>query len=186
MAILKKSEPFIVPSLAEANSVYGELLAKRIDLNSVMSGRVAEQRRLEKEIAADTSREVRPSIAALLGDAPGSKALNRKRLAEVNSEIKDIESAMRILEQRIKDAHTAANRDACAILKPEFDKRIAAMVNAMRVLDAAHRDFDDLCGAAEAEDIRVAHIAPKPFFLGGAREADRRIAAYIREAGYAV
>jgi hypothetical protein len=59
------------------------------------------------------------------------------------------------------------------------------MVDAMKALDAAHRDFDDLCQEMEAEDLQFGHLGPKPYFLGSAREDTRRIAAYLQEAGYA-
>ena len=144
MALLKKStEPFRAPSLADASPDYATQLAKRVELQDLQSVRIRERRALEKSIAEDTSREIRPSISALLGDAPGTKALSRRRLAEVQSELTDIDAALVVVEQRIRDAHAKANRSACQAARPEFAKRIGAMVEAMKTLDAAHREFND-------------------------------------------
>jgi hypothetical protein len=108
MALLGKkpaAEPFRVLGLAEADGNYAAQLTKRTELRDTQSAKIRESRALEKAIAEDTSREIRPSISELLGDAPGTKALNRRRLAEINKELSDIDAALKIVEQRIADAH---------------------------------------------------------------------------------
>ncbi|MCA0000927.1 MULTISPECIES: hypothetical protein [unclassified Mesorhizobium] len=179
-----------MPTLEECSDVYAVLKTKKAEINSGMSAAVAERRGLEKAIAADTSREVRPAIAELLGDAPSGKALSRKRVAELKQLEGDLEAAQRIVDQRISDAHTEASRAACAAVRPEFANRVVAMVEAMKVLDAAHQSFEDLCRDLEAEDIRYGTLGQmKPFFLGDAKDGSGRIANYLkeaREAGYAI
>jgi hypothetical protein len=186
MALLKKqtaAEPFHVPSLDEASKEYADLRAKQIELHNKLGEAERERIALRRAIAADTSREIPSAIAEILGDAPGNKASNRKRVAELSREIAHLEEAIRIVGQRIRDSFTDANRAACAAVKPEFDRLVAKMVDAMRVLDAAHRDFDDLCLEMDANELQYGHLGPRPHFLGNARDGVRRIAAYIKETG---
>jgi hypothetical protein len=194
MALLKKStsataEPFRVPSLADVDDVYAGLLTKRGELNDKSNELRQEKRALEKIIAADTSREVRPAIAELLGDAPGTKALNRKRLAEVRAEIADVESAQTVVEQRLRDAKGAASIAVCARVRPEYAKRVQAMVAAAKALDEAHRSYDELRYQFDVEDVSWMSLIPMtPAFLGASNEPDRRLARFVREAeeaGYA-
>ena len=57
------------------------------------------------------------------------------------------------------------------------------MVAAARALDAAHRDYDELRFALEAEDVAWGYLTPMtPAFLGSSNEPDRRIARFIRVA----
>jgi chromosome segregation ATPase len=178
----KANEPFRVPSLAEVDSGYAALLQKQAELTARQAELEREKRAVEKAIAADTS-EVKPEIAALLGDEPGSKALNRRRVAEIRSEIADIEQAVIVLRQRLADARGRASTAVVAASRMEYARRVKAMVEAMRALDAAHREYDDLRFQFEAEDIAWTSLVPMtPAFLGGANEPDRRIARFMREA----
>ncbi|TPL39233.1 hypothetical protein [Mesorhizobium sp. B2-4-8] len=185
----KPADAYRVPTLTECSDTYAGLRAKQADMNTEMSAVVAERRGLEKAIAADTSREISPTVAELLGDAPSGKALSRRRVGELKQREADLAAALRIVEQRITDAHIEASRAACAAIRPEFAKRVGVMVEAMKVLDAAHQSFEDLCRDLEAEDIRYGTLGQmKPFFLGDAKDGSGRIANYLkeaREAGYA-
>lgn len=185
----KPAEPFRVPSLAEVDETYAALLLKQAELTARQADLEREKRQLEKLIAADTSPDVRPAIAELLGDEPGSRALNRRRVAEIRKEIGDIETALQVLRQRISDARGRASTAVVAASRPEYAKRVKAMVEAMRALDEAHRHYDELRFQFEAEDIAWTSLIPMtPTFLGGSNEPDRRIARFVREAeaaGYA-
>lgn len=192
MAILKKTaaaEPYRVPSLAESDPDYAALIAKKAELLDKHAELTRERRTLEKAIAADTSREVRPSIAELLGDEPGTKALNRKRVADIIALLSDIDAAIRTVEQRLRDAKTKASVAVCAAARPEYTRRVRAMVAAAKLLDAAHREYDELRHQFDAEDVSWGSLVPMtPGFLGASNEADRRLARFIREAevaGYA-
>ncbi|KQZ99571.1 hypothetical protein ASD64_14665 [Mesorhizobium sp. Root157] len=188
MALLKKSapvasEPYRVPSLSEADGGYAALQVRRGELQDKQRELSTEQRALQKAIASDTSHEVRPSIAELLGDEPGTKAFNRKRLAKVNTDISDLDQALRVIDQRIRDARGAASRVVCASARPEYARRVRAMVAAMRTLDEAHKAYDELRWQLEAEDIAWTSLVPmSPVWLGSSNEADRRITRFIRDA----
>jgi hypothetical protein len=192
MALLKKAvaaEPYVVPSLAEVDEIYAGLLTKQGELNNKLSALRQEKRTLEKAIDTDKSREVKPSIAELLGDEPGTKALNRKRLAEVRAEIADVEMALTVVDQRIRDAKGPASTAVCAAVRPEYAKRVKAMVEAAKMLDEAHKSYDELRFQFEANDIAWTSLRPMtPAFLGASNEQDRRLARFVREAeeaGYA-
>ncbi|PBB84571.1 hypothetical protein [Mesorhizobium sp. WSM3876] len=186
MAIFKKpaeaAEPYHVPSLAECDDVYAGLLSKRGELNERLRALGAEERELEKAIAADPTPEVRPSVAALLGDGPTAKAANRKKLAELRTDKSDHEVALRAIEQRLRDAKTPAVRKAIALIKPEWDQRQRALCEALAVVDKAHRSLNDLAEDIDAEDIGSSHFGNRAHFLGDAR--DGHIARYLREVGH--
>ncbi|RLP21980.1 hypothetical protein [Mesorhizobium sp. YM1C-6-2] len=186
MALLKKNaaaEPYQVPTLAECDETYGTLVAKRGELHTAGGEARTARKAAERELAADTSREVRPGVAELLGDGPSAKALKRKAVAEAKQRESDIETALTVIEQRIRDARTAAVRAAVAKVRPEWDRRMKVLCDAFKVADAAHRDLWSLRQDLDAEDISPAHLGAWPFFLG--EPADGRIASFLKEAGYA-
>jgi hypothetical protein len=185
MALLKKAamaEPFRVPSLADVDETYGALVTRRSELNVKLSEAMQARRAAEKELAADTSREVRPGVAALLGDGESAKALKRRAAAEAKQAVSDIETALVEVERRLRDAKTAAVRSMIARVRPEWDKRTRELAETLKAAQAAHLRFEDLRLELEAEDVSSDYFGPRPFFLGDAK--DGRIANYLREAGY--
>lgn len=187
MALLKKSptEPFVVPSLADADPEgYGTLQAKQTELTERHTVAVREQRQAQAEFDAEPEPRVRPGVAELLGEGISPKVAKRERLRELKRLVADIEAAQTILRERLTQAHAVANRKALEIVRSEFRRRMDTMVAAMRALDEAHRDFDNLWRDLESEDIRPASLGPRPHFLGSSSEADRRIASFLKEAGH--
>ena len=180
----KANEPFHVPSLAEADpDGYGVLVAKRAEQHDLGGEARKAVRSAERELDADNSREIRPGVAELLGDSGSTKADKRVALAAARQQAADVDAALLVIEQRIRDAKTAALRRAIAIVRPEFDRRMQALCDALKAADSAHREFDELCQSLEHEDISVGHLGPRPHFLGAA--GDGRIAAFLKEAGHA-
>ncbi|MDX8521307.1 hypothetical protein RFN30_24070 [Mesorhizobium sp. VK23D] len=177
-----EAAPFRVPSLAECDDVYAGLLSRRAELNERLRELIAEGRQIEKLIEADPAPEVRPSIAALLGDGPTANAANRKRLAEVRTDKSDHEAALRAIESRIRDAKTPAVRQAIALVRPEWDRRQKVLCEALAVVERAHRDLAMLADDVEAEDIGSSHFGQRPHFLGDAR--DGHVQRYLKEAGH--
>lgn len=187
MAFLKSksasASSFRVPSLAEADAEYASLLERQNSLNAELGQLGGEQSDLQAKVAADQAPEIRPAIAELLGDAPSSKSLMRQRLAEIERRKRDIEVALDVLRERIRQAESRASRAACDAIRPEYARRVSAMIAAMRALDTAHSSFNDLCLEIEAGAISYGYLGPaKPFFLGSARDPDRKIARYLKEA----
>lgn len=189
MALLKKptAEPYRVPSLAEVDETYRDLLQKQADLTSRESDLEREKRALEKAIAVDTSPDVKPAIAELLGDEPGSKAINRRRVAEIRKEIGDIETALQVLRQRISDARGRASTAVVAASRMEYSRRVKAMVEAVEALAEARAQYEALVDDFVANDIAWTSLTPlQPTFCGDRHDGHlQRWLRAAREAGYA-
>lgn len=188
--ILKKTPaPIVVPSLADSDAEYKAILDRTAALNDELRNLRPERVRLKAEIAADDSRDISPQVAELLGKPPSMKAENRKRLAEVNQRLTDIDTALGLLRAEQTRAESRASNSLCRAMRPEIGKRIAALIEKLRAVDIAHGELNDLVLQIEATGASVGTLGPvMPHFLGGARDAQRRIAGYIAtttEAGYA-
>ena len=180
------AEPFRVPALAEVDETYAALLEKQTELTAKQSDLERERRAVEKAIAADTSRETRPEIAALLGDAPGTKSLSRRRLAEIRHEIADIEQALNVLRQRLADARGRASASVVAASRTEYGRLVGAMVEAMQALSEARDEYESLIDDFNAHDVAWTSLTPlQPTFCGDRNDGHlQRWLRAAREAGY--
>jgi len=191
MALLKKTAPdavpFAVPSLA-SHPDYAALVERRASLLTKQSATRAEKREIESQIADAPAPTMRRGVAELLEEASDSTTSLRARLAEVSALDRDITAALEVIRQRLAVARTAASREVCKQVRPEYGRRVAELCKTLEAVDAAHRAYMDLRDDLEAEDIAWGSLTPMiPTFLGDVREADRRITRYIkeaREAGY--
>ncbi|WP_027060540.1 hypothetical protein [Mesorhizobium loti] len=176
------AEPFRVPNLAEADpETYGALVQKRDDLTVRLRALKAEAANLTQLIEADTSRDVRPALAALLGDEPGTKSINRGKLAETQKLSSDLSEAIGVIEQRIRDAKSGAVRRLVALARPEWDRRFSALTEGLKIAAVAYRDLDKLREDLDAEDA-ASHFTNSvnyPSFLGSAR--DGHLTRFLRE-----
>ncbi|MBM2715475.1 hypothetical protein JQK88_30575 [Mesorhizobium caraganae] len=198
MGLLKKSEPtkpdaplespapFVMPSLEDSSPAYAALIAKRLALNVARDKLQAERRKLEKEIALDTSTALRPAIANLLGDDEDSKSHNFKRVAEIHREVANIDSALEVLRERILTERGKASRIVYDAVRPEYGRRVSAVAKALEAVQAARRDYDDLRNMFEAEDIAWSALGPLTLgWLGDPRDGHiPRFLNDVREAGY--
>ncbi|WP_439496841.1 hypothetical protein [Bosea sp. (in: a-proteobacteria)] len=184
MAFLKKTttpEPFRVPSLAEASTEYAGLIAKRAELLAQQSTLTAERRDLEQKIADAPAPAMRPGVAALLGETSDSTTGLRARLAEVQKLGADITAALEIVRQRLAVARGAASKTICAMARPEYGRRVAAICDALQALAAARAAYDDLRFEFDTQDVSWGSLVPmSPNFLGDAR--DGHIQRYLSEA----
>lgn len=188
MMTKRTAAPIVVPTLAESDAEYRAISERANALNEEIRALRPEQKNLRAEIAADDTREISPAVAELLGQPPSLKAEKRKRLGEVTRRLADTDTALGMLRQEQQRAESRASTALCLAMQPEFTKRVAALCAALEVVDAAHHDLDELRLAVEAEGANIGSLGPvMPYFLGGAREPQRRIAEYVksmREAGY--
>lgn len=174
-----------VPSLAEADpETYGKLTDKIAELNVTLSAAYAEKRTAEKELAAHEGPSLRVGVAALLGDdSVASRTSKVASVREARQRVADVESAITIAQQRLRDARTGAVRAVVARVRPEWTKRTKALCDALKAAQTAHTAFDELRQALDAEDVPSDHLGPRPFFLGDAR--DGHISRFLKESGYA-
>lgn len=125
----------------------------------------------------------------MLGERPPAKAAKRALVAELRRKEEIAGKAIEMLEKRIAAARPAAERAICVAARPEAEKRVAALLEALRAVDVAHVELNDMFLAIEAEGASTDGLGQiRPHFLGAAQDPQRKIASYLREiqeAGYA-
>ncbi|SDC02539.1 hypothetical protein SAMN05216337_100154 [Bradyrhizobium brasilense] len=186
MALLKKkaAEEFRVPGLAESSPEYAALIAKRQELQERYSALNAERSKLRREIEAEKSKggqRLSSDVAKLLGDDPvDSVSALSKQLREVTTEMGNIESAQEVLRRRIDEARNNASKVVCDTVRQEYQRRLGALCNAARALEAARQDLDALLDQLDAEDIRKDYLRViTPHFMGDRR--DGKVGYFLKE-----
>jgi len=190
MAILKKkaTDAFVVPSLADASPDYAALVQKQAELQARQSALRDQRREVERDIAAQPPATMRMSarVAELLGDEPDSAPNLQRRLAEVRSAEHDVEEAIEIVRRRLADARGLASVAVCTAVKPEYARRVKAMVAAVTALQAAREDYDALVDELVVNDVQWTSLKPmQPTFCGDRH--DGHLSRYLKdakEAGY--
>ncbi|QKC97274.1 hypothetical protein [Mesorhizobium sp. NZP2298] len=183
-------EAYRVPSAAEVLPDLARLLERENEISAAVRADRAEQKLFERELAVDDSPEIHPEVAALLQDNPSPKATKRKAIADARHRIAVGETALAEIQKRRMALETKAGKAVCDAVGPEVGKRVAALVTALQAADEAHGELNELIMAIEAEGVSWASLGPiRPFFMGDHRDAQRRVATYVKdvtEAGYAV
>ncbi|MBB4391477.1 hypothetical protein [Bradyrhizobium sp. ERR14] len=178
MAPLKKpaaTEPYRIPSLAEADNAYADLIVKRQSLDEQYGALNVKRAKLRREIEAAKAaggKRLAPAVAELLGDATeGSIVELSRQLREVSTEMANIEAAIEILRRRTDEARNAASKLVCSAVMPEYRRRLGALCEAAKALEAARQSHDELLDQFDAEDVRKDYLRPvHPFFMGDRRE----------------
>ncbi|MEY9880474.1 hypothetical protein [Bradyrhizobium sp. USDA 328] len=181
----KTTDEFRVPSLAEADSSYADLIAKRMELEQRDSKLNSERSKLRGKIEAARAaggKHISPGVAALLGDDPTDSIADLSRqLREVTSEIANIESAREVLHRRTDEARNVASKLVCFTVMPEYQRRLGAVCDAARALEAAREEHDALLDDLEREDVRLGYLRPvRAHFLGDRREG--KVHYFLKEA----
>ncbi|BBD37538.1 hypothetical protein Amn_24180 [Aminobacter sp. Y103A] len=191
MALLKKSvpatEPFRIPTLAEADADYAAMEAKLAELNAQLAATKAEDRSLERDILARPAPGIRSGVAELLGDAVDISLHGRPaRLQDLRRKASDIEAAIEIIRRRMADRRSIASVAACKAVRDEYGRRVRAIITALEAVAAARADAEQILDGLEREDVQYGYLPPlRPTFLGTI--GDGHIDRYIRsatEAGY--
>ena len=190
MAFAKKkpADAFVVPSLSEASPDYAALVQKQAELQARQSTLRDQRREVEREIAAQPPASLRVSarVAELLGDEADSTPNLQRRLAEVRGAERDVEEAVEIVRRRLADARGAASVAVCTAVRPEYTRRVKAMVAAVTALQAARENYDALVDELVVNDVAWTSLVPMhPTFCGDRH--DGHLARYLRdanEAGY--
>ncbi|WP_438278800.1 hypothetical protein [Nitrobacter sp.] len=185
----KSTEAFVVPSL-EFSPEYAALVTKRSVLLERQSTLRNERREVEKQIKAlpAPTHRTPQRVAELLGDDPETDTLLHKRLADIRTSEHDVEDALEIVRRRLADARGPASVAVCAAVRPEYTRRVKAMVAAVTALRVAREDYESLLDDFIANDIAWTHLVPmQPTFCGDRHDGhlDRYLRA-AKEAGYGV
>ncbi|MCB4771802.1 hypothetical protein LGR54_24630 [Ancylobacter sp. Lp-2] len=161
--ILKKRqaapEPFKVRSLAEADPAYSALLEKQQELRTARSKLDAEEGDLLFRLANDKPADapVNRRVAALLGDEvdESSPALDglRARFAQCQAERRDVDAALRVVDDRIRAARGAASKTILTDVEPEWRRRVTALGAALAQAHAAHAAVEEIIDALQRADV---------------------------------
>jgi chromosome segregation ATPase len=186
----KPADEYRIPSLAEASPEFAALLQKQVELQNRQSELRKERREVEREIAVlpSATHNVSARVAELLGDEPDSAPMLKKRLAEIRNAERVTEDATEIVRRRLADARGPASVAVCAAVKPEYTRRVKAMVAAVTALHAAREDYESLLNDLVANDVAWTSLVPmQPSFCGDRHDGhlDRYLRA-AKEAGYHV
>jgi len=190
MSILKKSPAeFRVPSLSEADEAYAALAARMAEISASLTGLRREEAALETAVRNDRGapRPMASDVAKLLGDAVDNAPAERaKRLAEVRREISTHERAIQVARERLATAKGAASVKVCDAVRPEYGRRVKALITALEAAAAAREDYERLCDELAGADVEWTRLGVfRPNFLGDRRDGHvQRLAREAREAGY--
>ncbi|XUJ34106.1 hypothetical protein ACQ5SK_43625 [Bradyrhizobium japonicum] len=163
----KDTEEFRVPSLAESSQEYNGLIVNSLGCMSDTSRSTLRATSCVAKLKARAAggQPLSPSVAASLGDAPDSLTLLSQRQREVATEMNNIETAQEILRRRIEEARNGASKAVCDSVRGEYQRRLGAVCEAARALEAAREDHDSPLDDIEREDVRVDHFATSPSVL---------------------
>lgn len=183
---MPKPTAYRVPALADISTEYAELVAKRAALQARQHAAASERRDVLRQIEEAPEPAYRRGVAELLGERGDSTSVLRERLKELTALDRDLTQAIEVLRQRIQTARTAASREACALIRPEYGRRVIAICDALEAVAAARASYDELRDQLEAEDIAWGSLVPMvPTFLGDPRDGHvQRYLKEARDAGY--
>ncbi|MGA0564468.1 hypothetical protein ACO2RV_18640 [Ancylobacter sp. VNQ12] len=193
--ILKKRqtapEPFRVRSLAEADPNYAAILEKQGELRSVRSRLDAEESEILFRLANDKPSDapVNHRVAALLGDDvdeadPAADGL-RARFTACQSERRDVDAALRVVDERLRAARGTASKLITADVEPEYRARVAALGAALAAAYDAHVSVEEIPAAMQRADVAFAPVFTEgraTRIFGQPRDKNGRVAAWFREA----
>ena len=175
------AKAYQVPAPETLDSDLADLLARQSAMQIESGANATEMRRLEKAIAADKTPEVRPGVAELLGDPVSGKAGMRAELARLRGRQRDLDAAQEAIRGRLRDARSKASIAVCEHARPEYRRRVAAIVAALEALKAAREDYHLLIDAFEANDVSWTRLVPVSLGWMGDRR-DGHIERFIKDA----
>jgi len=184
-------EPFRVRSLAEADPAYATLLEKQGELRGTRSRLDAEESELLFRLsnAKPSDAPVNRRVAALLGDEvdetdPAADGL-RARFTACQAERRDVDAALRVVEDRLRGARMTASKLITAEVEPEYRRRVAALGAALAETYAAHAAVEEIPMALQRADIAFTSAFTEgraTRVLGRPRDKQGRVAAFFQEA----
>ncbi|MET4258477.1 chromosome segregation ATPase [Bradyrhizobium sp. S3.12.5] len=179
----KPADDFRIPSLAEASPEYAGLLEKRQELSDRYRDLSGERSKLSGDIEAEKAaggQRLSPGVAALLGDAPDKLTLMSQRMREVATSMDNIEAAQEVIRRRMDEARNGASKVVCDTVRHEYRRRLAAVCEVAKALEAAREGHDALLDDIEREDVNLAYLRPvRAHFLGDRR--DGKIGYFLKE-----
>ncbi|WP_210297041.1 hypothetical protein, partial [Gellertiella hungarica] len=167
---------------------YRDMTTRLALLHEKLGKLAAEKLELQEELAnAPRSASYSSNVAALIGEDTDASTVNgkRARLRELVAEERDVEQAIAIVERRRAERISPASVSACNAARPEYGKRVAAFIEALKAAKAAYDTLDEVPDALEREGAQIGYLQPVrvPFFAGN-DNAMTRLIAEAKEAGH--
>ncbi|MBB4067104.1 hypothetical protein, partial [Gellertiella hungarica] len=167
---------------------YRDMTTRLALLHEKLGKLAAEKLELQEELAnAPQGGSYSANVAALLGegDSTSSTVGKRARLRELVAEERDLEQAVSIVERRRAERISPASVAACNAARPEYGKRVAVFIEALRAAKDAYNAVDEVPDALERQGAQIGYLHPVrvPFFAGN-DNAMTRLIAEAKEAGH--
>lgn len=184
-----KTDKFRVPALSDLDPVYKDFENRRSLLIDKQTTNTREQRSLEEKLATRPPAQYSQKVAELLGESSSGGETEHglaEKLKTLRAEAIDIEKALSVINQRLEEQRTNANKLVVEACRKEYGRRVAGVVHALQGVAAARSSYDELRFQLEDLDIRWSTLGPMSLgFLGEANDGHvQRVVREAREAGY--
>ncbi|RFB95297.1 hypothetical protein B5K11_10155 [Rhizobium leguminosarum bv. trifolii] len=184
-----KTEKFRVPALSDLDPVYKDFENRRSLLIDKQTANTREQRSVEERLRARPTTQYSDNVAKLLGEAGTGEESEHGllgKLKTLRAEAIDIEKALSVINQRLEEQRTNANKLVVEACRKEYGRRVAALVHALQGVAGARADYDELRFQFEDLDIRWSSLGPMSLgFLGEANDGHvQRVTKEAKDLGY--
>jgi hypothetical protein len=163
-----------IPTPTELHPRIAELEGKRNKLQTEKTAKVAEAAIVRARIqeSPSTGNAADNRVRAILGEPliPDT-APDMPRLQQLLTELQDINSALAILDNEIRNQRGIGSRLVCEAVKPDVTKRANAFAKAFLDLHAAHLEYDRYLDEVENAGTSISSLnRVSPNYLGSSRD----------------
>lgn len=163
-----------IPTHEQLHPRYAELEAKRNALHIEKAAKIAEAAiiRARIQVAPSDGNAAAQRVAAILGEAPISNSPpDLPRLEALLTELRDLNSAISILNGTIYHERNVASRKVCDVVRPESDRLGKLFARAYLALHDAHREYDEFIDSVERSGVNTSSLnRVTPHWLGASRD----------------
>jgi hypothetical protein len=163
-----------IPTPTELHPRIAELESKRNKLQTEKTAKVAEAATVRARIqeSPSTGNGAENRVRAILGESPlPDSAPDMPRLEQLLTELNDLNRAIGILDNEIRNQRDIGSRMVCEAVKPDVTKRAQAFANAFLDLYAAHQEYDRYLDEVENTGTNISSLNRVfPNYLGSSRD----------------
>jgi hypothetical protein len=163
-----------IPTPTELHPRIAELESKRNKLQTDRTAKVAEAAIIRARIqeAPDTGNAADNRVREILGEAPlADSAPDMPRLEQLLIELNDLNRALGILDNEIRNQKNIGSRMVCEAVKADVTKRAQAFAQALIDLHAANIEYDRYLDEIENTGTNISSLN-RVFlsYIGGAHD----------------
>jgi len=195
MALNSKRSDLDIPTLESISPEYAALKEKAHKIGSALAAKTDEIRDFAASMS-DYSNQTTPAaadlhaqrVAQLLGDkgaqpAPEPVKFDKQTLAQLQSEKRDLEAALEVLDRRIGNAARSASRRVCELVRDSYAPKAKAVIAATLALHRANVEYTAFVDGLEERGILWGELGPTfPTFAGSPTDSDGPVARFLLEA----